>query len=616
MESITSTKQKTGKSAKPIVALYLRVSTSVQDFELQINELRAEAEKIGANIFKEYTDTVGGGTQVSERRYAEDVIEDAKAGKFQTLLVWRIDRIARDEEFGLNYLRRIEETGCKIKFLTNSSVDTPVPPTPEALSMVKTMRVMLLLGARMQLDNIKVNTRASKTHWIKANKWPAVGHVPFGYKITSDYQLEIVPDRAEVVVRIFNMYKNENRSVREIVATLNEEKIPSGTAHGWKKDRIQDMLNNPVYVGALPIKGKKLGPIHIFHCDPIITQETFDKIKKKKVERIARSRRNAIREYPFQGLLRCELCGYPLHCITSGAGSKSENYSYGFTRRLIDGRNIQDKRCSGRGCGRISERNIIESLYENMVKFFANSSAKEIERWFIEGDVVKVDRNDVEGQIKLEQAELNLISAKADKYIEICTDLDQPLFVQEKCKKMLAGLEHTMKAKQGKIHSLKQSLLSIKEEDDLRDDAVNMAIYFKALFQKIKKEPITDYDRKYKLALTILRFIDVIYVNLQSGHLQIHMKAEHAKLNIGDPSKDKGSGGSGGNGANGLSNGIANGIKNGNSDKLRLSERTQVRNCLLIKKDPRGSFLIGKAEGLHVMWSPKKELEPSCMRLR
>ena len=285
--SLTDTKHIT-KEIKPIVALYLRVSTSIQDFELQLSELRKEAERIGAVIFEEYTDTIGGGTQTSERRYAEDVIEDAKTGKFQTLLVWRIDRIARDEEFGLNYLRRIEETGCKIKFLTNSNIDTPEHYTPESSSMVKTMRVMLLMGARMQLDNIKVNTRASKTQWIKANKWPAVGHIPFGYKITPDYGLEIVPDRAEVVKGIFKMYKDDNYSVREIVAILNEEKIPSGTPNGWKKDRIQDMLGNPIYLGALPIRGKKLGPIHTFHCDPIISPETFAKVKKKKVERIER----------------------------------------------------------------------------------------------------------------------------------------------------------------------------------------------------------------------------------------------------------------------------------------------------------------------------------------
>ncbi|MDP2648088.1 MAG: recombinase family protein [Candidatus Yanofskybacteria bacterium] len=577
--SFTDTKQTKGKATKPVVALYLRVSTSIQDFEMQLKELRDEVKKVGATIYEEYTDTIGGGTQVSERRYAEDVIEDAKTGKFQTLLVWRIDRIARDEEFGLNYLRRIEETGCRIKFLTNSAIDTPVPPTPEALSMVKTMRVMLLMGARMQLDNIKVNTRASKTQWIKSNKWPSPGHVPFGYRLTADYGLEITPDRAEIVKRIFNMYKDEDYSVREIVAILNEEKIPSGTPNGWKKDRIQDMLSNPVYLGALPIKGKKLGPIHTFHCDPIISQETFNKIKNKRIERTERSKRNTERDYPFQGLLRCELCGYPLHCITS-TNPYTENYSYGFTRRLVDGKNIKDKRCSGRGCGRVSERNIIESLYTSIVKFFANSTAREIEQWFIEGSIVKEHKGDIEKQIKLEQAELNLLSAKQDKYIDLFTDLNQPISVQEKCKKLLNNLEHTIRAKEGKIHSLKQSLLSVKEKDDDRNDAINLAIYFKALFQKLKREPVSDYNTRYKLALTILRFVNVIYVNLQTGHLQVHMRAEHEKLKIkiiDSPEDSNGGSSTGSDGeVNVVSSGLDNGIKNGNSVKMRLSERTQI----------------------------------------
>src|SRR3989338_10033690 len=149
-------------SKPPVVALYLRVSTSQQDFEMQMNDLNKEVEKMGAEVFHTYTDTIGGATQTFQRKYAEDVIRDAGDSKFQILLVWRIDRIARDEEYGLTYLRRIEEKGCRVNFVTQPSINSPEHFTTEGASMIKTMRNMLLMGARMEHENIKARTRAAK----------------------------------------------------------------------------------------------------------------------------------------------------------------------------------------------------------------------------------------------------------------------------------------------------------------------------------------------------------------------------------------------------------------------------------------------------------------------
>jgi site-specific DNA recombinase len=543
-----------------VVALYLRVSTSIQDFELQLNELRAEAEKLGATIFKEYTDTVGGSTHASQRKYAEDVIEDARSGKFQTLLVWRIDRIARDEEYGLNYLRRIEESGCRIKFLTNSAIDTPVPPTPEALSMVKTMRVMLLMGARMQLDNIKVNTRASKTQWIKANKWPATGHVPFGYKLNSDYGLEIVPDRAIIVKRIFRMYIQEDYTIREVVKVLNQEQIPSLTPNGWKKDRIQDMLHNPVYVGALPIKGKKLGFIHTFYCDPIISQEAFGKIAAKTKERSERSKRNTTRDYPFAGLLRCELCGYPLRSMKNGA---EESYSYGFTRKPSDGEVIKDKRCSGRGCGKVSQRNLVEALYNDMLKFFLYSSEEEIKNW-IKRTEPKNAREDIEAQIKETEAELNLLNSRMERAVELALD---PKFeiAKSKFQKVMDEVKPQVAAKMGRIHALKQSILGQEEKQTLDEEMLDLALSIKGNFMvlnaskgkniKIKNGimsgeivgKVATYELKEKVVLNALPLFETIFVNFPKQHLQVHIYDKPRLVSLRDDEDDKGESSGGGN---------------------------------------------------------------------
>src|SRR3989344_8206893 len=252
----------------PVVALYLRGSTSSSDEDVQRFSLMEYVEKKGYTIFKEYLDHgYGGDTQASDRQYAPDVIEDARMGKFQILLVTAIDRIARDEEYGLNYLRRIEETGCKVNFIDQPYANTPDVYSPEMADIIKNSRTMLLMGARMEHTRIKSRTRASKLRDIKANIWPANGHVPDGYLLDPNKKgaLIINPSRAPIIQRIFDLYVDEKLTIRQIVDLLNKEGIPSVTAknpeHKWIKDSVQDKLSNEIYIGKLPVVWKMTGEV-------------------------------------------------------------------------------------------------------------------------------------------------------------------------------------------------------------------------------------------------------------------------------------------------------------------------------------------------------------------
>jgi DNA invertase Pin-like site-specific DNA recombinase len=75
------------------VALYLRVSSVDQHPETQLYDLRAMAQQRGFQIVAEYTDRISG---TKARRPGLDVLlRDARRGRFQVLMVWASDRIAR-----------------------------------------------------------------------------------------------------------------------------------------------------------------------------------------------------------------------------------------------------------------------------------------------------------------------------------------------------------------------------------------------------------------------------------------------------------------------------------------------------------------------------------------
>jgi hypothetical protein len=74
------------------VALYLRVSTVDQHPETQLHDLRAMAQQRGFQIVAEYTDRISG--TKARRPGLDDLLRDARRGRFQVVLVWASDRIA------------------------------------------------------------------------------------------------------------------------------------------------------------------------------------------------------------------------------------------------------------------------------------------------------------------------------------------------------------------------------------------------------------------------------------------------------------------------------------------------------------------------------------------
>src|ERR1019366_7304281 len=84
------------------VALYLRVSTVDQHPETQLHDLRAMAQQRSFQIVAEYTDRISG--TKARRPGLDDLLRDARRGRFQVVLVWASDRIARSVRHFLEVL--------------------------------------------------------------------------------------------------------------------------------------------------------------------------------------------------------------------------------------------------------------------------------------------------------------------------------------------------------------------------------------------------------------------------------------------------------------------------------------------------------------------------------
>ena len=105
-------------------ALYLRVSTVDQHPETQVYDLRQMAAQRGYEITQEYTDRISG---VKARRPGlDEMMQDARRGRFDVVLVWACDRIARSTRHFLEVLDELNR--LEIEFVSfRESIDTGGP---------------------------------------------------------------------------------------------------------------------------------------------------------------------------------------------------------------------------------------------------------------------------------------------------------------------------------------------------------------------------------------------------------------------------------------------------------------------------------------------------------
>src|ERR1700723_1466928 len=105
-------------------ALYMRVSTLDQHPETQLYDLRQMAQQRGYQIVEEYTDRISGAK--ARRPGLDQLMRDARRGRFDVVLVWASDRIARSTRHFLEVLDELNRLG--VEYLSfRESIDTGGP---------------------------------------------------------------------------------------------------------------------------------------------------------------------------------------------------------------------------------------------------------------------------------------------------------------------------------------------------------------------------------------------------------------------------------------------------------------------------------------------------------
>jgi DNA invertase Pin-like site-specific DNA recombinase len=107
-----------------LAALYMRVSTLDQHPETQLHDLKLMAQQRGYQIVEEYTDRISGAK--ARRPGLDALMKDARRGRFQVVLCWACDRIARSTKHFLEVLDELNR--LNIEFISfREQIDTGGP---------------------------------------------------------------------------------------------------------------------------------------------------------------------------------------------------------------------------------------------------------------------------------------------------------------------------------------------------------------------------------------------------------------------------------------------------------------------------------------------------------
>ena len=106
----------------PLCAIYCRVSTELQGCDLQLRELREYAERRGWQVAGEFVDKGVSGRRAN-RRALDMLMASARLRRFDTVLVWKLDRWGRSVVDSIRSIQELVSLGIRFIAVTQN-IDT------------------------------------------------------------------------------------------------------------------------------------------------------------------------------------------------------------------------------------------------------------------------------------------------------------------------------------------------------------------------------------------------------------------------------------------------------------------------------------------------------------
>jgi site-specific DNA recombinase len=378
------------------VALYPRVSGHEQEDNYsipeQIERMKKYCDAKDWMVYKIYTDSVQTGADM-DRPGLQSMIKDCQDGKFDMVLVYKLDRLSRSQKDTL-YL--IEDVFEKNNVGFTSMTENFDTSTPHGKFIVGILAVF----AQLEREKIKERTMIGKQARAAEGKWHGGKWTPIGYDY-EDGLLKVNEYEKMQILEIADLFLQ--RTPVRTIATIMTEKGYKHKHGEWDAKTIKRVLENPVNLGLIK-DGEHLHPgLH----DAIIEEQIYDEIqvimneRKEKYGATARPHKSLL-----AGFIFCKHCGGKYARQTNTEGLQ---YYSCYSRNKSQKKMIKDPNCKN--------KNYKAGELDAIILLEINKLA--IDPEYVDHVRANKPKNDVNEKIKSITSEIEKINSQISKMMDL-----------------------------------------------------------------------------------------------------------------------------------------------------------------------------------------------------
>ncbi|MBQ7300373.1 MAG: recombinase family protein [Clostridia bacterium] len=290
-----------------IGVIYARYSSDNQreeSIEGQIRECQAFARKNDITLLEPYIDRALS-ARSDNRPNFQKMIKDSAAKKFDVVIVWKLDRFARNRYDSAHYKSVLRKNGVRVMSATEA-----ISEGAEGI-LLESMLEGMAEYYSAELSEKVVRGLTENALKCKYNG----GKIPIGYQIDENQFYQINPITAPAVLEAFQKYAN-GATMQEITEELNIKGIRTTQGTKVTLNTVTRMLHNRKYIGEYQYRDVVI-PNGI---PAIIPASLFEQVQERAASnKKAPAKHKAEDEYLLTTKLFCGYCG----CLMTGESGTS-----------------------------------------------------------------------------------------------------------------------------------------------------------------------------------------------------------------------------------------------------------------------------------------------------
>ena len=299
---------------KKRAVIYARFSSHAQteqSIEGQLRECCDYAKRHDLTIVAEYIDRALTGTSDKRPQFLK-MIEDSKRKNFEFVLVYQLDRFARNRYDSATYKAKLKKNGVRVLSAKEN--------ISEDASGILIEGVLESMAEYYSAELSQKTKRGFRENLLKGN---AIGGcILFGYDLV-DKKWRINPTEAEIVREMFEWYRNGEKA-KTIIDRLNSRGIKPKYGNKFTMNTFARIIRNEKYIGKMVFNDDSYSGV----IPPIVDQKLFEECNSMMDEHKHRQRDSkSEKPYILSGKMFCGYCGASISAET-GTSQNGTVYHY------------------------------------------------------------------------------------------------------------------------------------------------------------------------------------------------------------------------------------------------------------------------------------------------